>query len=295
MTTPDQSKHSAVIEYYDATWKDYAEYWLDERNLAMHFGFSDQTTKTHAQALTRMNEVMADRAGIGPNDRMLDAGCGVGGSCFWVAEHRGAEVVGITIVETQLASARQHAEARNLTNQVSFALADYHATGFSAQSFDVVWALESHCHSLDKPLFYREMMRVLRPGGRLVLCDGIRSSRPLSLLSERLFRRWANGWAVPDVDTLSEHGRNAIEAGFIDIEVKDITHHVIFSAARLFGLTIAVGLPRAMIRRIYGGQPAAIRLRNSISGALGSWLALTGKLRYGFVFARKPGKPSRAG
>ena len=51
-----------------------------------------------------MNRVLADRAGIRPGQRVLDAGCGVGGSSLWLAEQRGAAVVGITPVASQVSS-----------------------------------------------------------------------------------------------------------------------------------------------------------------------------------------------
>jgi hypothetical protein len=83
----------AVVAYYDQTWLDYRLLWLNPRNLSVHFGYTDATTRDHADALLNMNRELADRAAIGPRDRVLDAGCGVGGSSFWLAEERGERVL----------------------------------------------------------------------------------------------------------------------------------------------------------------------------------------------------------
>src|SRR5215212_516654 len=149
------TQRDAVIAYYDQTWLDYRLFWLNRRTLSVHFGYTDATTRGHADALLNMNRVLADRAGIQPGARVLDAGCGVGGSSIWLAQARQATVVGITPVASQVARARGFATAHKLGDRVAFEQADYTNTPFSDASFDVVWALESVCHASDKAAFYR--------------------------------------------------------------------------------------------------------------------------------------------
>ena len=74
------TKRQMIARYYRECWLDYRFFWINRKNLGMHFGYWDETTRTHAQSLLRTNEVMADAVDIGPGDRVLDAGCGVGGS-----------------------------------------------------------------------------------------------------------------------------------------------------------------------------------------------------------------------
>ena len=129
-----------IIAYYDQTWLDYRLLWLNRNNLSVHFGYVDATTRGHADALPNMNRVLAERAVIRPGQRVLDAGCGVGGSSLWLAEQRGAEVIGITPVADQVARARRFAATRMLADRVAFEQADYTNTPFPDGSFDVVWA-----------------------------------------------------------------------------------------------------------------------------------------------------------
>jgi cyclopropane fatty-acyl-phospholipid synthase-like methyltransferase len=103
-----------IRAYYDETWGDYRWLWLSPRNYAIHFGYWDATTRTHAQSLREMNRALADRIGIQPGQRVLDAGCGVGGSALWLARKRGVEVVGVTLVASQVERARRFAEEAGL-------------------------------------------------------------------------------------------------------------------------------------------------------------------------------------
>ncbi|MBK6904318.1 MAG: methyltransferase domain-containing protein [Saprospirales bacterium] len=223
-----------LIDYYEKTRFDYRVAWLDRANPAIHFGYYDEKARVHKDALFRLNEVMADLASIGPECRVLDAGCGLGASALWLAKNRGAQVTGINLVSGQVSAASKLAEKNGLEGLLQFVQADYHQTPFPDESFEVVWACESLCHSPDKRAFYREAFRVLRPGGRLVMAEYIRSARPLDLKREALLADWLSGWAIPDIDTPEEHSSNALEAGFAGIEIKDVTAHTRVSHRNLY-------------------------------------------------------------
>ena len=231
---PASSLTDAIVGYYDQTWLDYRLLWLNPDNLAVHFGYTDENTRSHTDALKNMNRVLADRVQVKAGDRILDAGCGVGGSALWLAKERRAEVVGITLAARQVQKARSYAARRNLTHRVHFEVADFTATPFPDASFDVVWAVESLCHAADKAAFYQEAARVLRPGGRVVVADFVRPGRPLDPTGERLLHEWLTGWAVPDIDTPSEHTEHLAAAGFVDARLDDVTAHTRPSLRRLY-------------------------------------------------------------
>ena len=279
------NQRDAVVAYYDQTWLDYRLFWLNRRTLSVHFGYTDTTTRGHVEALLNMNRVLADRAGIQPGARVLDAGCGVGGSSIWLAQARDAIVVGITPVASQVARARRFAAARKLGDRIAFEQADYTSTPFSDASFDIVWALESLCHAPDKAAFYREAARLLRPGGRLVLAEYIRAARPLSARGELLLHQWLDGWAIPDLDTRAEHVAHAAAAGLADARIDDITAHTRPSLRRLYQLTRWF-YPLAVTGRAVGIR-SAIQHGNVI-GSLCQYQALDHELWfYGILSATK--------
>lgn len=69
-----------IVHYYDTCEMNYKRWWNLDKSLAMHAGYWDETTKTLSEALSKENEVLAKIAGIKGSDRVLDAGCGVGGA-----------------------------------------------------------------------------------------------------------------------------------------------------------------------------------------------------------------------
>jgi SAM-dependent methyltransferase len=102
------------------------------------------------------------------------------------------------------------------------------------QSFDVVWALESICHSDSKQAFVSEAWRLLRPGGRLVVGDFVQFKMDLSAREHRHMRHWLDGWALPHLAGFDEFGGMMRLSGFERVEADDITRYVLHSAARLF-------------------------------------------------------------
>lgn len=287
MINPTSHHIDDIVAYYDQTWLDYRVLWLNRANLSVHFGYFAPGTRSHGEALLNMNRVLAERAGIVPGQRVLDAGCGVGGSSLWLAEQRGAQVTGITPVASQVARARQFADQRGLAAQARFEQADYTATPFEAGSFDVVWALESLCHAPVKAAFYHEVARLLRPGGRLVVAEYMRAARPLGAPGERLLHAWLSGWAIGDIDTRAEHAAHAAAAGLAQVQIDDITRHTRPSLRRLYRLT-ALAYPLALL-----GRAARLRSRvqhGNVVGALRQYQALErGLWFYGLLVARKPG------
>jgi len=107
-------------------------------------------------------ELIGSPAGL----RILDAGCGDGVLATALAEH-GADVTGIDADPRMLAAARARAETRILP--IAFADGDIGALPFPDASFDVVVAVTVLCFVPDTQHAVREMTRVLRPGGRLVI------------------------------------------------------------------------------------------------------------------------------
>lgn len=223
-----------VVDYYEQCLPDYRRFWGTEKNLSIHYGFFDEQHRRHGDALVNMNRVLARMARIGPGDRVLDAGCGIGGSTIWLAVELGADVTGINIHRTQVEKARTLARRNNIENRARFVLGDFSDTAFSDGSFDVVWGLESACYAEDKKKFLREAKRILRPGGRIVIADGFIKKDNLSDREKTDMERWLGGWAVPNLSDVEGFRRDLEEVGFRNIHYSDITRNVTPSSKRMF-------------------------------------------------------------
>ena len=224
-----------VIEYFNQTHNDYRRLWGIDRHLGLHCGFYDESHKRHDTAVTNMNRVLATTARISPGDRVLDAGCGIGGSAIWLADNiNGTRVAGVNINEMQVAIANQNARQHDVESRVQFQVADMSQTGFADESFDVVWALEAMCYCEDKQVFLEEAYRLLKPGGRLVIADGFLTRDELSKTERTIVEKWCRGWAIPNVLSIRQIQQHLKETGFRTVQFRDITRAVTPSSRRIY-------------------------------------------------------------
>jgi len=233
-TRATETLNEDIVRYYNECYWDYRTSWLDARNLAIHYGFWDEDTQTHSQSLLNMNRELAEMAQIRPGSRILDAGCGIGGSSLWLAEHYGARVTGITLGEAQVELAGKNAAKRNLSELANFRVADFCATPFDSETFDVVWGIESICHALDKRAFVEEAVRILKPGGRLVCADGYALKREFNEGEWQIVTTCLNGWQIPNLATPDEFRAYLEESGFGEIRFRDATANIMPSSQRLY-------------------------------------------------------------
>jgi len=225
---------AAVTRYYSDTQFEYKLIWnwMLKSTPALHFGFYDEKATNHAQAIVRANEALAEFGGIPRGARIVDAGCGLGQSTEWLANNLAATVTGITIVPKQVDAIKKRLQQHPVAN-VDFKVADYLHMPFDDSSVDVVWAFESVCHTAQKIDFYKEAFRVLKPKGKVVMAEYIRTARPLTNAQEQLLHTVFEPWAIPDLDTIDEHRQHAIDAGFAHFKHRDITANVMKSYRNL--------------------------------------------------------------
>ncbi|MBE0477344.1 MAG: bifunctional demethylmenaquinone methyltransferase/2-methoxy-6-polyprenyl-1,4-benzoquinol methylase UbiE [Coriobacteriia bacterium] len=117
-------------------------------------------------------------ARISPGDRVLDLCAGTGDVALAVARRsRAAEVVATDFVEEMLAVARRKAEAYRGSAKLGFSLADAQNLPFEDDSFDVATVAFGIRNLPDRAANFREVRRVLRPGGRYVVLEFSRPPR----------------------------------------------------------------------------------------------------------------------
>lgn len=170
----------------------------------------------------RMELRIAQSAGLGPGCEVLDVGCGIGGAACHLARRTGARVRGLTPNTTQIELARALAFSEGVQDSVAFDLGSASALPFPDESFDVVLFFESPCHFPDRGLFFREVWRVLRPGGRLAGEDWLAADGLGKADQERYIRPICETWAIPALGTLSGYTKAMTGAGLSVREAVDL-------------------------------------------------------------------------
>ena len=99
----------SIIEYYNKTLNAYKDGWALEKNKQLNMGLWFPGTKSLSQALQNLNEELARKAKISAGHRVLDAGCGVGGTCIHLASQYDCTAYGITLVPGQVELAQRFA------------------------------------------------------------------------------------------------------------------------------------------------------------------------------------------
>lgn len=138
--------------------------------------------------------------------RILDVGCGIGGSSRILSKYYGFNVTGITISPAQVKRARELTPSGLNCN---FQVMDALDLKFEDGSFDAVWSVEAGAHMNDKSKFADEMLRTLRPGGYLALADW--NSRdlkeyPPSFLEKLVLKQLLEQWVHPNFISINEFG-----------------------------------------------------------------------------------------
>ena len=113
---------------------------------------------------TASTEDLAVLAGVTQQSRVLEIGSGVGGPALHLAATYGCSVVGLDLVETNVAEAKERATARQLDHLVSFQHGDALDLPFAGGAFDVIWGQDAWCHVPDTAKLIEEIGTVLSPG-----------------------------------------------------------------------------------------------------------------------------------
>lgn len=194
-----QSADSVATSYDDWTNDGILEfYWGDHIHLG-HYG-----TPPHQKNFLKAKEDFVHemvRWGeldhLSPGTTVLDVGCGIGGSSRILAREYGFHVTGVTISPQQVKRA-QELTPPEVTAQ--FQVDDALALSFPDASFDVVWSIEAGPHMPDKAQFARELLRVLKPGGILVVADwNQRDDRqtPFNVWEKPVMQQLLDQWSHP--------------------------------------------------------------------------------------------------
>lgn len=222
-------EEGSVAREYDAWTQDgILEYYWGEH---IHLGYYNKEEmeagykkKDFIQAKFDFVDEMMKLGGISAeadsDAKVLDVGCGVGGTSRYLAKKLGpdADVTGITLSPNQVKRATELAKEQSVPN-AKFTVMNALAMDFPDNTFDVVWACESGEHMPDKKAYIDEMMRVLKPGGKFVMatwCQRDDREVPFSEKDERDLRFLYEEWTHPYFISIEKYSELVDDTGLMN-------------------------------------------------------------------------------
>lgn len=187
-------------------------------------------------------------AGLRAKMSVLDVGCGIGGPSRCLAEAFGCRVTGVDLAGEYCRVAAVLAERVSLSRQVIYCRCDALELPFPEAGFDAVWSQHAAMNIPDKARLYREMYRVLKPGGVLAIHDVLAGDAG-PVVFPVPWARTAGTSFLADAETL----RGFIEAaGFIIRRREDTTAIALRWFAEMAGRRRRGGPPRLTPRLLLG-------------------------------------------
>ncbi len=218
MISPKIDQPSAAVAlHYNELDPFYREIW----GRHVHHGYWRTGKETSAEAAEGLADLVAERLGLRPGMSVCDIGCGYGETARLFASRFGASLEGVTISESQF----RMAEAEPSPG-VSIRLCDWLKNGFPDSRFDRAYAIESSEHIGDKQRFFSEAFRVLRPGGRLVVCAWLANAGASPLERRLLLEPICRYGRLPGMGTEEDYRALARDAGFDVLAADDISANV---------------------------------------------------------------------
>ena len=216
-----ESADSVANSYDEWTEDGILEFYWGEHIHLGHYGSPPQSKDFIAAKHDFVHEMVrwGGLENLPAGTTLLDVGCGIGGSSRILAKDYNFDVTGVTISPQQVKRAQELTpEGVNAKFQVDDAI----ALSFPDASFDIVWSVEAGPHMPDKAVFARELLRVLKPGGILVVADwNQRDDRtiPLNFWEKPVMKQLLDQWSHPAFSSIEGFAELLSETGLVEGEV----------------------------------------------------------------------------
>merc|ERR1712168_797539 len=159
-----------------------------------------------------------------PEQKVLDVGCGIGGSAFFMAGNYGVDVYGIDLANNMISIANDKRNAMNpgVKHRCQFHVADATIMEYPENFYDVVYSRDTILHIPGKEQLFKKFLSALKPGGKLMISDYCcgdqeHSQRFKDYVASRDYKLY----------TVKEYGKIIERSGFKNVVAMDKTNLMI--------------------------------------------------------------------
>jgi len=259
---------NGIRRHYDSLSLWYLLFWGDH----LHHGWFKTGNETAREAQLEMLRQCISRLRVPAAARVLDVGCGYGGTSLFLAWQRGCQVDGLSLSPNQLAFANKKRIASKARSSVRFLLENAETFAYPADYYDLVWTMESSEHFANKQQYFRQVRRTLRHDGQLLLAAWTGS------MADRSVRDVAEHFLCPGICTADDYVGFIDDAGMRVDEVVNATRYVVPTWQVCLRRIKRFALLKPMV-------PATVRsFADGLHVILDSYLS--GELTYSIITAR---------
>ncbi|HMJ14603.1 MAG TPA: methyltransferase domain-containing protein [Polyangiaceae bacterium] len=287
MTDAISAKARQVRDYYDANTARFELLGQGRATGAVHRAVWGEGVESRDAAFEYPNELVLREYAelsreLGRALRVLDLGCGVGGSLLFLAARTPITGTGVTVSSAQAARASQSVRTAGLEGRIAILQADFLSLPEELPQAHLAYAIEAFVHASDPEAFFAAAARQVVRGGVLIVCDDFLCPHQpsLSRRDRRIVDRVRDGWLANSLVTLSDAHAHAERAGFRLTKSMNLTPHLELGRPRdrfVRAMLAAFGslpIPGMAWRSLVGG--------NALQAAL-----LSGLIEFRFVVWRR--------
>lgn len=287
--------YNDVSSYYRKRWNSFKIWWHAEETYCIHYGYYEKGTKSFIDAVNKMNDYIGELLNLkNKNIKVLDAGCGVGGTSFYLAKkYPNIKFIGLTNTQDQVDMGNKYIQKNNISN-VEITLGDFKSTSFPDSSFDMVFAVESAGYSENVEDFINEMFRILKPGGKLLVLDGFKTRNNIDSITRKIYETYlyGQGYKNKDLPDFYKYIKSLEKIGFKEIIHDDISGNVARTQIRgmIIGIPFFISflLKKILTFGIINSEKNYLEFSMGVS-VLGPIIALKNVSRYYMTSAIKKG------
>ena len=206
MAYKDSSEFQSFLDGSQYTGKNIRRYEKIYGNMFISHGGEETTAKFCRELDLR------------PGQKVLDIGCGVGGSAFYMARHYGADVFAIDLSQNMISIAKDYwnGQPSGIQHRVQFHIEDATKMAYPENFYDVVYSRDTVLHIFEKKQLFENLLKCLKPGGKLMISDYCRGEGEHTMG----FRKYVKLRGYQLI-TINEYRKMLERVGFEDIEAKN--------------------------------------------------------------------------